>query len=304
MASHDELVALIEQYAGSDGIHATALPRVALIRTSKPTEPLHVIHQPALCIVARGRKQVMLGERIYDYDHSEYLVASVDVPIVGQVTEAPYACFRLDLDTVLLSAMLLEIGSMDDGAGSEAPGPGIALGATTPELLDAVIRLLRLLSTPRDIATLGPLVEREILYRLLLGDRSQKLRQIAMADSRLQRVNRAIGWIRKNFTAPFSIEAVTAAAGMSASSLHQHFKAITAMSPLQYQKQIRLQEARRLILAHDMDAATAGHMVGYDSPSQFSREYSRLFGAPPVRDVARLKALQDFGLDARSPALP
>lgn len=294
-----ELASLIDRFSGRDGVHATAISRVGLIRSTQPTEPLHALHQPALCILAQGRKQVMLGDQVYTYDKSCYLVVSVDVPVVGQVTEAspsePYLCFRLDFDPALLGALLMDLGM--GHAKEEAPGSGITLGTMTPELLDAVIRLLRLLETPRDIAALAPLAEREILYRLLLGDAAARLRQIALADSKLQQINRAITWIKHHYAEPFSIAAVTKAAGMSPSSLHHHFKAVTAMSPLQYQKQLRLQEARRLILSQAMDAATAGHTVGYDSPSQFSREYSRLFGAPPVRDVTRLKQLRDFGLD-------
>lgn len=291
MAGADELSALILRHAAGDGVHATAIPRAALIRMSQPTEPLHVLQQPALCIVAQGRKQVLLGDRVYAYDRHQYLVASVDVPVVGQVLQAPYLCFRLDLDPAMLGAMLLELGI--EVAKTDRPAAGLALSAVTPELLDATVRLLRLLDTPRNIATLAPLAEREILYRLLLGDGAAKLGQIAVADSRLQQINRAIGWIRQNFAEPFSIETVAEQARMSASSLHHHFKAVTAMSPLQYQKQIRLQEARRLILAHGMEAAAAGHIVGYGSPSQFSREYSRLFGAPPIRDVVQLRSVPD-----------
>lgn len=300
MERYRELAGLIDRFSGRDGVHATAIPRVGLIRSTKPTEPLHALHQPALCILAQGRKQVMLGDQVvYTYDKSCYLVVSVDVPVVGQVTEAsaaePYLCFRLDFDPAQIGALLMEL-ELDRGR-DEAPGSGITLGTMTPELLDAVIRLLKLLETPRDIAALAPLAEREILYRLLLGDAAAKLRQIALADSKLQQINRAITWIKRHYAEPFSINALTRAAGMSPSSLHHHFKAVTAMSPLQYQKQLRLQEARRLILSQAMDAATAGFMVGYESPSQFSREYSRMFGAPPVRDITRLRQLQEFGLD-------
>lgn len=168
-------------------------------------------------------------------------------------------------------------------------GPGMAVNPMDPQLLDAVIRLLRLLDSPHDIPILAPLVEREILYRLLSSEHGARLRQIALADHRLESVNRAISWLKRNYAEPFRIETVAREARMSASALHHHFKTVTAMSPLQYQKQIRLQEARRLMLAQAMDAATASHSVGYESPSQFSREYSRMFGAPPSRDIARLK---------------
>ena len=287
-----ELARLIEQFTGSDGVHATAIPRVVLIRSSQPTEEIHAVQEPAVCIVAQGRKRVVAGRSVLEYDPAKYLVASVDVPIVGQIVEAtpaaPYLCLRLDLDPAAVGALMLEAGI---GRGdSDQPGPGLSLSEVTPELLDSAVRLVRLLAAPRDIPILAPLAERETLYRLLNGEQGEKLRQIAFAESKLQQVNRAIGWIKRNFREPFSIEAVAAEARMSASTLHDHFKAVTSMSPLQYQKQLRLQEARRLILSQSLDAAVAGHAVGYESPSQFSREYKRTFGAPPARDIARLRA--------------
>jgi AraC-like DNA-binding protein len=287
-----ELARLIERYTEKDGIHATAIRRLFLIRSSRPTEPIHALHEPAVCLVAQGRKQVMVGQSVYVYDRAEYLVVSVDVPIVGQILEAsadaPYLCLRLDLDPAAIGALMLEAEL--PGAGSGQPGQALSLSSITVELLDAAIRLVRLLAAPRDVPILAPLAEREILYRLLLGDQTSKLRQIALGESKLQQINRAIGWIKTNFREPFSIDAVASEARMSPSTLHEHFKAVTSMSPLQYQKQLRLQEARRLILSQSIDAAMAGHSVGYESPSQFSREYRRTFGAPPARDVARLRA--------------
>ena len=268
------------------------IPRLLLIRSSHPTEPIHAVHEPAVCFVAQGRKQVMVGQSVYTYDSAKYLVVSVDVPIVGQILEAsaaePYLCVRLDLDPAAIGALMLEANV--PSAASEQPGQALSLSSITTELLDTAIRLVRLLETPRDIPILAPLVEREILYRLLMGDQTSKLRQIALGESKLQQINRAIAWIKMNFREPFSIDAVAAEARMSPSTLHEHFKVVTSMSPLQYQKQLRLQEARRLILSQSLDAATAGHSVGYESPSQFSREYKRIFGAPPARDIARLRA--------------
>ena len=250
------------------------------------------MHEPAVCLVAQGRKQVMVGQSVYVYDPAKYLVVSVDVPLVGRILEAsadaPYLCLRLDLDPAAIGALMLE--AKVTGIESEQPGPALSLSSVTFELLDSAIRLVRLLAVPRDIPILAPLAEREILYRLLLGDQTSKLRQIAFAESKLQQINRAIGWIKRNFREPFSIDALASEARMSPSTLHEHFKAVTSMSPLQYQKQLRLQEARRLILSQSIDAAMAGHSVGYESPSQFSREYKRTFGAPPARDVARLRA--------------
>ena len=291
-AATRELARLIEQFAGEDGVLATAIPRLFLIRSSRPTDEIHAVHEPAVCLVAQGRKQVMVGQSVYVYDPAKYLVVSVDVPLVGQILEAsadaPYLCLRLDLDPAAIGALMLE--AKVTGVDSEQPGPALSLSSVTFELLDSAIRLVRLLAVPRDIPILAPLAEREILYRLLQGDQTSKLRQIAFAESKLQQINRAIGWIKRNFREPFSIDALASEARMSPSTLHEHFKAVTSMSPLQYQKQLRLQEARRLILSQSIDAAMAGHSVGYESPSQFSREYKRTFGAPPARDVARLRA--------------
>jgi AraC-like DNA-binding protein len=287
-----DLGRLIEQFTGADGVHATPIPRLFLLRSSHPTDRLHAVQEPAVCFVAQGRKRVMAGPSVYVYDRAKYLIASVDVPIIGQILEAspaaPYLCLRLDLDPAVIGALMLEANA--PGGAGDAPGPALALSSVTPELLDAAIRLVRLLAAPRDIPILAPLAEREILYRLLLGDQASKLRQIAFAESKLQQINRAIGWIKRNYREPFSIDAVAAEARMSSSTLHEHFKAVTSMSPLQYQKQLRLQEARRLILSQSLDAATASHSVGYESPSQFSREYKRTFGAPPAQDIARLRA--------------
>lgn len=291
MSQVEELARLIARFAPSDGVHQTAIPRLKVVRLSQPSEPMHGLHEPALCIIAQGAKQVILGDRIYRYDAAHCLVVSLDLPVIGQVIEAtpdePYLCVKLELDPAAIGALMLEAPPLAEPEPSS--GPGLTISPMTPALRDAVIRLTGLLETPADIAVLAPLVEREILYRLLTGDQAARLRQIAVAESKLQQVNRAIGWIKRNYRKPFSVEVVAAEARMSPSALHQHFKAVTAMSPLQYQKQLRLQEARRLILAKAHDAASAGFQVGYESPSQFSREYSRLFGAPPLRDVARLR---------------
>lgn len=291
MRQIEDLTALIGRLVDSDGVHATAIPRLHLIRASRPTEPMHGVQQPALCIVVQGRKRMMLGDAIHHYDRTQYLVASIDLPIVGQVVEAtadaPYLSVKIDLDPAQLGAIMLEAGIAP--AAERGPPAGLTLTKMSPALLDAVQRLVALLETPGDIAMLAPLAEREILYRLMTGEQAPRLCQIATAGSRLQQVNRAIGWIKQHFDEAVSIETLAREARMSASALHQHFKAVTAMSPLQYQKQLRLQEARRLILSASHDAASAGFKVGYDSPSQFSREYRRLFGAPPLRDAARLR---------------
>src|SRR3546814_695641 len=291
-----ELIRLIEKNHREDGRWATAIPRRHLVRFSRPTERIHGCYEPAFCIVAQGRKRAMLGDRIFEYDRSRFLVVSVDVPVVGQIIDAtprePYLCLRLDLDRALLASLFMELGDgyRDRLGHDRAPEQGVVLSAVTPELLDASLRLVRLLEKPADTAVLAPLVERETLYRLICSDQGVRLWQIAHRESRLQQINRAIGRLQRDFEKPITVAELAAEAGMSVSAFHQHFKTITAMSPLQYQKQLRLQEARRLILSAALDAASAGHRVGYDSASQFSREYSRLFGAPPMRDAARLRA--------------
>ena len=288
----DELKAAIAQFATVNGIQATAISGLNLIRLAHPSNAVPGVATPSLCIVAQGRKRVVAGDRVLSYDAENFLVITVDTPTVGQVVEAspeaPYLCIKLDLDPAEIAALLIDVGSLAAAAGDAEPS--LAVSRVTDDLLDPAIRLVRLLGRPADIPVLAPMIRREIIYRLLQTDQAIKLQQIAVAESRLQQVNRAIGWIKRNFSESFAIETLAAEARMSTSALHLHFKAVTAMSPLQYQKQIRLQEARRLMFTEAMDAATAGHRVGYDSPSQFSREYARLFGAPPVRDVARLKA--------------
>lgn len=271
-------------------MHDMPVAGLTLIRQSGPTDRMPVLHQPALCMIVQGAKVVTLGEETFRYDPTCHLVVSVDLPLTGQVVEAtperPYLCVRVDLEPALLSELMLQRPPEAGDEGSR----GVHLGRTTPELADAATRLVALLDRPRDAAALAPLIRREIHYRLLTGDQAGIVRQIGTPDSRLSQVTRAIAWIRANFDRPFSIEALAREAGMSASSLHHHFKAVTAMSPLQYQKQIRLQEARRLMLGEAHDAQAAGFQVGYESPSQFSREYARLFGVPPARDAARLRA--------------
>lgn len=268
----------------------TAIPRVTTIRASQKSEAIHSVYEPALCIIAQGAKQVLVGDQVHHYDPTRFLAVSVDIPHVGHVTEAspekPYLCVKLDIDRATIASLALDLGE----APKDELGPGLAISPVTPELLDATVRLLRLLDSPRDIPVLAPMAERELLYRLLVGGAGARLRQMAHADGRFGQINRAIAWIKDNFREGFSIETLAEEARMSASALHLHFKQVTAMTPLQFQKQLRLQEARRLILADAMDAASAGHEVGYESPSQFCREYRRLFGAPPMADVTRLRA--------------
>ncbi len=291
LAALAALADLVERHVPGDGIHASAIPGVGLIRTSSPTMPMPVVYEPTLCLVAQGRKRAVLGTTSYVYDAAQYLVASVDLPVMGSVIEAsaerPYLCLVLDLDMARLSELALRHPATEEGTG--APPRGIALSQTTPELLDAVVRLAALLDAPQDIAELAPLVQHEIFYRLLTGPGNHLVRHLAQADSRLNQIARAIAWIRGRYTQAWTIDELADVAGMSKSSFHAHFKAVTSMSPLEFRTQLRLQEARRMMVAEAMDAASAGFHVGYESPSQFSRDYGRAFGLPPARDAQRLR---------------
>lgn len=279
-----------------DGIHSTRVPRVHLIRSAHPTQEIHTLHEPALCLVLQGRKRVMLADRIFDYDQSRFLIVSFDLPIVGQVVaatpEQPYLCLKLDIEPAALSALMADMAWQEDVADDR--GPGLMLGDATPEILDAAARLVRLIETPEDIPVLAPMLERELLYRILRGPHAEHLRSLAFGPGRSRQVARAISWIKENYRAPFDMAELASQARLSTSALHQHFKSVTLMSPLQYQKRLRLQEARRLMLFQDENAASASFAVGYESPSQFSREYRRLFGEPPQRDIANLLATADF----------
>lgn len=287
-----ELAALIGRHAPQEGTSPTAIPRLSAIKMSNPSGELaHALHQPAVCIIAQGAKRVMLRDEVYTYDASRFLVFSTDLPISAQVTRAkfdePYLCFRLDLDPAEVAELVLQLGP------PPAPGSGTARGLflseVTDGMLDAAIRIMRLLDSPEDASTLAPLAARELVYRVLRSEQGERLAQVARADSPASRVMRAISWLKSNFAEPLRVDDLARECCMSTSSLHHHFRAVTSMSPLQYQKQLRLQEARRLLMSDCLEVSKAGYTVGYESASQFSREYSRLFGVPPSRDVSRLR---------------
>jgi len=286
-----ELSALIDRHVVGTGICSTAMPRVSLIRADAPSTPTPAVYEASLCIIAQGSKRVSIGEHSVVYDAAHYLLVSVDLPLVGHVLDAnperPYLCCKIDLD----AAMLADLMASEGGGVVRTDLPVLGVYPGDPDLIDAACRLVGLLDRPDTIRALAPLIEREILYRLLTGPHGPMLRHVATAGSHLNQVSRAIAAIRRRFDAPIRIDDVAAEAGMSASSLHAHFKAITRMTPLEYQKQLRLQEARHLMLTEGATASTAGFAVGYESPSQFSREYRRLFGAPPRADIERLHAV-------------
>jgi len=297
LADTAPLSAMLARHAPREGVWPTALPRVWAIRLDGPGGELaHAVQPAALCVIAQGAKEVRLGDERYVYDAARFMVFTTDLPVSGRVIEAsperPYLCLRLDFDAEEVAELVARSGpprapapAADDGA--EDTSRGLFVSAVTPDMLDAAGRLMRLLDHPEDHAALAPLAMRELVYRVLRSEQGERLAQVARADSQTQRVQRAIRWLKAHYAKPLRIEALAKEAHMSASSLHHHFRALTSMSPLQYQKQLRLQEARRLLIAEGLEVARAGHAVGYESPSQFSREYSRLYGAPPSRDAAR-----------------
>jgi AraC-like DNA-binding protein len=286
-----ELRILIARHA-VPGTMATAMPGLKVAASSMPTQIVHHVSEPAFAVIAQGAKRTVLGDKVIEYGIGQYVVVSVDLPISSHVVQAsadePFLAVGLMLKPASVAALLWET-AIGERVPAELSGMGVSEAST--ELLEPMVRLLRLLDHPRDIPVLGPMIEREILWRLLTGEQGAMVRQIGLADSRLSQISHTIRWIRAHFAETFSIEELARLAAMSVSSFHRHFKAVTAMSPLQYQKQIRLQEARSRLLAESEDVAAVGFGVGYDSPSQFSREYSRLFGAPPGRDIAHLRTV-------------
>jgi AraC-like DNA-binding protein len=294
MTTADELIDLVKAFAPGDGLHETAIRPLQLIRASAPAQRLPAVYEPGVCVVVQGRKHAMLGSELLVYDALNYLVISVTMLPQGQIIEAspdkPYLCVRLNVDPRELSSLLLEAGPAEPAAVADG-GRGLRVSRVSEPLLDAVLRLLRLLRTPQDAPVLAPLAVREIYYRVLTGELGPRLRALAVADSQVHRIARAIDLLKRRYAEAVRIEEVAQAAHMSASSLHHHFKQVTSMSPLQYQKQLRLHQARRLMLGDGLDAAAAGHRVGYESPSQFSREYRRLFGAPPRAEIQQVRSV-------------
>ncbi len=276
--------------------YETGIPGLSLHQRSEPSPPISIMYEPRICVVAQGAKRVLLGDDTYVYDAHHYLITSVDLPTVVQIINAsrgkPYLGLVLRLDQREISQLVVD---------SNLPSPrpqqssrGMATGEVTQPLIIAFQRLIDLLDEPRDIPILAPIIQREIFYRLLVGDQGVRLRQMALAGSQSQQIARAISWLKGNFTQPLRIDDLATQVNMSTSTFHHHFREVTAMSPLQYQKWLRLNEARRLMLTDHLDAATAAFQVGYESPSQFSREYSRLFGDSPLRDVTNLRQMANI----------
>lgn len=297
-ANRDELVERIARAVREDG-SVEPLKGLRLHRSSSPTELLPRVFDPAFCVIAQGSKELYLGEERYRYDPYHYCLGTVELPVVSQVIEAsperPYLSLRLELDPTLVGSVMVEAGHLSPRG--QADVRAINVSPLDASLLDAVVRLVRLLDTPAEARFLAPLITREIVYRLLIGEQAGRLRHIAVQGGHTDRIVRAIERFRKEFDQSLRIDDIAQELGMSVSSFHHHFKAVTAMSPLQFQKRLRLQEARRLMLSENHDAASAGYQVGYDDASHFNREYKRLFGAPPMRDVERLRESASLGAD-------
>lgn len=270
-----------------------AIPGLSLHQRKETTEPISLLYEPRLCLIAQGAKRVLLGDDTYVYDEQHFLITTVDLPTFAQITKAsknkPYLGLVFGLDLQELAQMMVD---------SKLPSPrpqqsnrGMAVGEITLQMILAFQRLIDLMDEPADIPMLAPIIQKEIYYRLLVGNQGARLRQMLSGGSQGHQIARAIYWLKENFTQPLRIDDLASKVNMSPSTFHHHFRELTARSPLQYQKWLRLNEARRLMLTEFKDAANAAFEVGYESPSQFSREYSRLFGAPPLRDIANLREM-------------
>ncbi|WP_312095001.1 AraC family transcriptional regulator [Niallia sp.] len=291
-SQYEELTDFIRGYSNINGTHQTAIPSLFFSRQTSEIGPSYGVHKTSLCIVVQGLKEVYLAQDQYIYGPSDYLITSHNVPVTGQVLKAsnndPYLSLKLEFTPNQILEVLNDAGIRTVARNNTKRA--MYINKIESALLDAVLRLVRLLENPNDIPVLAPLVTKEILYRVLQGRNGMALEQIAIEASSTNRIHNVIDQIIKNYDRPFRVEELADIANMSVSSLHRHFKEVTAMSPIQYQKQLRLQEARRLLLSETTDASDVAFQVGYESPSQFSREYSRMFGFPPIEDIKRLRA--------------
>ena len=297
---HVELAKLINRHTNQEGSFLTAIPSLFFSRYSNVTEPKYGVYNPSLCVIVQGRKEVLLAQDRFVYGPANYLVASVNLPITGQITEAspefPYLALKLEFTPSQILEVLNE--SKIQVGKKENAKRGMFVSQIESSMLDAVNRLVNLLDDPAAIPVLAPLFTKEILYRVLQGQHGTMLEQLAIEGSSTNRVRDVIEHIMDNYERSFKIEDLAEIVNMSVPSLHRHFKEVTAMSPIQFQKQLRLQEARHLLLSESTDAADVAFQVRYESPSQFSREYARMFGLPPIEDIKRLREKYDQKLDA------
>jgi AraC-like DNA-binding protein len=288
-----ELAQLVTRHTDGkgNGIHSTAIAQLEFMQESTAPTALRAVYEPTLCIIVQGKKETLLGKETYHYGAAQYLVVTVDLPLSGNIVEAtpdkPYLCFKLSLDATGLWDIIDQLQRTPDQ--KESSVRGLFVSNANAPLIECATRLTRLLSTPEDIPFLAPMMIRELYYRLLMSEHNEAVWQIATSGSYMQRIAEVIKLLKAEFTKSLSMDDLAKHARMSSATFHRHFKAVTSMSPLQYQKQLRLLEARRLMLAENADATRAAYQVGYESPSQFSREYSRMFGTPPKKDVERLR---------------
>ncbi len=295
-ASREQLIQRIAGAVPVDG-NAEPLQGLHLFRRSFATEPGYVTMKPSLCVIAQGSKELLLGDSRYQYDPFHYLLVTLELPSISQVVDAsedrPYLALRLELPPILVGSVMVETGYALPSRRTEVRAIDVSL--LDANLLDAIVRLLRLLESPDDTRVLMPLILREIIYRLLMGDQGGRLRHLALLGGYTPDIAKAVQQIRQNFDQPLDIEQLARELGMSVSGFHHHFKAVTAMSPLQFQKQLRLQEARRLMLGEDLDATSAAYRVGYNDVSHFNREYKSVLGVPPMRNVQQLRQTVSAG---------
>ncbi|MEU7850406.1 AraC family transcriptional regulator [Micromonospora parva] len=288
-----ELRTLLARHARPD--MSTPIEGVLISKVDQQTGPTTSMSGTVLALIAQGAKRMALGDRVYEYRAGQYLVASVDLPVTGRFTQAsadsPALGFGLVLHPATVAELLLQAAPGDLPPLPGGTPSGMVVSDAPDELGDAVVRLLRLLDRPRDVTVLAPLIKREILWLLLRGEQGAAVRQLGLADSSLSHIARAVRWIRDHYAQAFRVEDLARLSGMSVSAFYRNFQAVTAMSPIQFQKQIRLQEARLLLATHPNDVTGVGIRVGYESPSQFSREYRRQFGAPPSQDASRLRGV-------------
>lgn len=286
-----EFVERIMRATGGDGV-VEPLPGVHLARAARPRDGIHGVYRTALCVVAQGAKEVYIGEAVHRYDADQYLLATIELPAVSRIVRAtperPYLSLRLDLDPMLVGAVMVEAGMSVPR--SQSAARAVVVSALDVELLEACTRLVRLVHAPTEARVLAPLLKREIIYRLLIGEQGDRLRYLPVLGDCSHSIGKAVEMLRKEFDRPLRIEGIARELGMSPSGLHHHFKTVTDMSPLQFQKQLRLQHARTLMLGENLDAATAGYRVGYSNASHFSRDYRKHFGEPPARDVERVRS--------------
>lgn len=286
-----KLAKLIDRWTGNANQYDTPISGLRFSRWTTPTPPTSYTHNPSICLIAQGRKRVLLGEESFIYDANHFLISSVDLPIIANIIEAseeqPYLGLIVELDLTEISQLIVD--SELAFTQSKEAQKGIAVGELSESLLDAFVRLAELLDEGQNIKILAPIIKREIFYRLLMSEQGTRLHQIVTAGSHSHQIAKAIDWLKNNFVKPLSVGDLASYTGMSKSSFYTHFRSMTSMTPLQFQKKLRLSEARRLMLTENLDAMAATFKVGYESPSQFSREYSRLFGAPPSKDIKSLR---------------